>query len=79
VNGRVGAEFGWQGWDISFAVAAVVIVGGGLKVESDFLTAVEPRLGDDQFVVGSFQERGSQIPAALQGRLIWDLEGSRSV
>jgi len=76
VDGHVGAEFGRQGWEISFAVAAVVIVGRGLEVEFDFLTAVELGLGYDQFVGGSVQEHGSQIlAAALQGRLIWDLEG----
>jgi hypothetical protein len=60
VNGHVGAEFGWESWETSFAFAAVVIVGGGLEVDFDFLT-----------VGGSVQEHGSQIPAAaLQGRLI---------
>ena len=41
VNDHVGAEFGRRGWEISFAVAAVVIVGRGLEVEFDFLTVVE--------------------------------------
>jgi hypothetical protein len=49
MNGHVGAEFGRQGWEISFAVAAVVIAGGGLEVEFDFLIVVELGLGYDQF------------------------------
>lgn len=33
MNGLVGAEFGREVWNISFAAAAVVIVGGGMEIE----------------------------------------------
>ena len=59
MNGHVGAEFGRQGWEISFAVAAVVIVGGGLEVEFDFLTAVELGLVMTSSLVARFR---SMVP-----------------